>query len=192
MSAGQRTFPRRRFDRLVCERVGEELVIFDPDTNRVHGLHPVAARVFEGCDGTRDPQALAANAGCTPAEAADALGQLDAGGLLDTLGPLAAVTGVARREALKRFAKLGAVAGSAPLIVSAFVNTPLAHASTNSTCTACTSSCPTGYSCDPSGYCIPSNCSFITTCTTGSSCFAGVVSGTCQAAACGTSHLCCT
>jgi hypothetical protein len=183
--------PRAR-DGLISEPIAEELVIYNPADNTAHCLHPLAARVFAAADGTQSVEQLAELTGSSEQQIAEVLEQLQAKQLLDTQE---AGLGVARRQAIKHIAKIGAVAGSVPLIVSAFIDTPLAAASTPKTaqCGTCTTSatCATGLSCQ-SGLCIPGTCGLNTTsCTTNSSCRNGIITGTCQGT-CGSYYLCCT
>src|SRR5919202_5011479 len=48
---GSNGAPRAREDGLVVERVGEELLVYDLDRDRVHCLNETAGFVFERCDG---------------------------------------------------------------------------------------------------------------------------------------------
>jgi hypothetical protein len=185
--------PVRRSEGLLSEAVGGELLVFDAQSSVAHCLNETAAIVWEACDGRNDLDGLAAVAGCGREVVAEVLAALDEKGLL--LHAAGADGRVVRREALKRFAKAGVVAGSVPLIVSAFVETPLAHASGGvlAACSPCTpgaDTCTAGYVCDASlSICIPNNCVAQPTCTGGTVCTAGTWSGTCTAM-CST-NLCC-
>jgi len=51
-------YPRRRAD-LFRRDVEEELLLYDPRTGEVFLLNGTAAAIFELCDGSRSPQAIA-------------------------------------------------------------------------------------------------------------------------------------
>ena len=52
-------YPEARSDVLLTEAVGDELVIFDTETNEAHALKPLAAAVFTAADGLTPVAALA-------------------------------------------------------------------------------------------------------------------------------------
>jgi hypothetical protein len=106
-------FVRARSERIVVERIGDELVVYDQSADVAHCLTASVAAVWEHADGTRDVAALAAVSGLTDVEAEDALRELRAVGLLEEP---AAVDGHTRREATKRLIRGGALAAAAPLI----------------------------------------------------------------------------
>jgi len=119
-----RSFSARQTD-LVVEGVGSELLIYDRHTDTAHCLGEAAALVWRSCESGATLTEVAAmlfahdlasslDDATTLAEAA--LSELDEKGLLDTsLRP----AGIKRRQALGRIAGVGALAFSAPLIVSA-------------------------------------------------------------------------
>jgi len=45
---------------LEVEEAEDGLVVFDPHTETVHHLNPAASVIFDLCDGSRDPDAVAA------------------------------------------------------------------------------------------------------------------------------------
>ena len=49
----------RRLESLEINEAEDGLVIYDPATDMVHHLNPSAAVIFDLCDGTRDPDAIA-------------------------------------------------------------------------------------------------------------------------------------
>jgi Coenzyme PQQ synthesis protein D (PqqD) len=49
----------RRLESLEVNEAEDGLVIYDPATDMVHHLNPSAAVIFDLCDGTRDPDAIA-------------------------------------------------------------------------------------------------------------------------------------
>jgi hypothetical protein len=118
--------PRARKDGLLEETVGEELLLYDRDSHTAHCLSPVAACVWRHCDGERDMTELAELAGATESLVADALHELREKDLLAAEPPLmqSTVSGISRREAIVRVARVGAAAAAAPLIVSATAATP--------------------------------------------------------------------
>jgi hypothetical protein len=105
---------------LLTEHVGDELVIFDSETNEAHALKPLAAAVFEAADGRTSIVDLAASSGAKlgrKVEISDleaALTELESVGLLSA----ARVSdGVSRRRLLE----VGGVAAAGVLVSSALV-----------------------------------------------------------------------
>ena len=49
----------RRTEPLEVDETDDGLVVYDPDRDTVHHLNPTAAVVFDLCDGSRDPDAIA-------------------------------------------------------------------------------------------------------------------------------------
>lgn len=129
-----RKFPAARKDHLVVELVGDETVIFDEVTTDAHCLSPLAAVVFEHCDGRTSVAEMAAAASERLGEPVDealvqnALAQLDERRLLDG----SARNGISRRDVMRRGALVGAAAVAAPLI-STIRATP-AYAGPSATC----------------------------------------------------------
>ena len=122
--------PVARADELVVEEVGEELLVYDQTNDTAHSLGAAAARVWRACDGERSAKALSAELDLDADTVARALEELDECNLLDNGQPL---TGMTRREASLKTAKLGAAAVSAPLIYSILAPVP-AMASTQVYC----------------------------------------------------------
>jgi len=118
--------PRARRDGLLEEALGEELLLYDQNSHTAHCLSPIAARVWQRCDGERDVTELAELVGTSENLVADALRQLSEKDLLAGEPTLTQSTlpGVSRREALGRMARVGAAAAGASLIVSATAATP--------------------------------------------------------------------
>lgn len=54
--------PRRR-ESLEVNEAEDGLVIYDPASDMVHHLNPSAALIFDLCDGSRDPESIAAVVG---------------------------------------------------------------------------------------------------------------------------------
>jgi hypothetical protein len=118
--------PRARKDGLLEETVGEELLLYDRDSNIAHCLSPIAAGVWRHCDGERDLTELAELTGASENLIADALHELREKDLLAAEPTLTQnpVLGISRREAISRVARYGAAAAGASLIVSATAATP--------------------------------------------------------------------
>ena len=115
--------PIARSKDLLIERVGDELVIYDLEDKQAHCLKALAAAVFNHSDGKTAVAEIAAHveselgSPVSETEVRDAIGQLEASGLLDV--PLRVRDGLSRRDAVKRFAFAGATAAFAgPLITS--------------------------------------------------------------------------
>jgi hypothetical protein len=106
--------PLARTDELIIEEVDPEVLIYDERTHQAHCLAPAVAEVWRVCDGERSPEQLAAELEIDSDTVARALDELEACGLLD----VGADSGVTRREATTRFAKIGAAGAAAPLIYS--------------------------------------------------------------------------
>ncbi|HWH10752.1 MAG TPA: hypothetical protein VG165_06460 [Solirubrobacteraceae bacterium] len=201
----ERHGPPRRAEGLVVERVGAELLVYDPVSSLAHCLTADAAAVFDACDCAADRAALCAAAGL-PVETVDrALGELAELGLVDVAGePIPPIAGerVRRREALKRLAKASAAATAAPLIFSVVLGTPAAFASGGSQgegdpCTpsgvAGVDDCATGFNCDPAfNVCVSQNCDLVAgPCANGDTCINGTFSGNITVVGYGTGCLCC-
>src|SRR3954451_22442478 len=82
--------PAARSDGLVIEPVGDETVIYDVDSKQAHCLKPLAAIVFDGCDGSATVGEIASAArrrlgdDVGTADVVDAVAQLESLGLLQT------------------------------------------------------------------------------------------------------------
>ena len=51
--------PEARCEGLIVEHIGKALVVYDLDWKQAHSLNPMAALVWQHCDGTRSVQDLA-------------------------------------------------------------------------------------------------------------------------------------
>ncbi len=118
--------PRARQDGLLVDTIGEELLLYDQDSHTAHCLSPIAACVWQHCDGERDVTELAELAGVSEDLIADALHELREKDLLAAEPALtqSTVPGVSRREAIGRVARYGAAATAGSMIVSATAATP--------------------------------------------------------------------
>jgi hypothetical protein len=196
MSEGAR--PRRRTDGLVVEDVGDETLVFDRDRDVAHCLGPEVAALWRACDGRHDLGGLAGVTRADQEAVAAALDELGEKGLL--AGPArSGASAYSRRFALKRIGAAGIAASTIPLIVSATIGVPLAHASggMDSLCSVCTimmdgsDSCAAGYLCDPTGLvCLQQGCEY-QMCDAGSTCDSGLGRGMCTAGCTTGSTMCC-
>lgn len=50
--------PRRRVD-IIAREIEDEILLYDPQQNSTHLLNPIAAAIWELCDGTRTPEETA-------------------------------------------------------------------------------------------------------------------------------------
>jgi hypothetical protein len=124
-------FSLARRERLLVERLGDEVVVYDQDADVAHCLAPSVAAVWEHADGTRDVAALAAATGLSDTEVDDALVQLRTVGLIEEPTVYGGEDGHTRREATKRIARVGALAAAAPLIYTLAISPAAAMASGN-------------------------------------------------------------
>jgi hypothetical protein len=124
--------PSARAAGLVVERIDDEVVIYDLETKEAHCLRPLAAVVFEQCDGTATVDEIATVAEKQLAEpvsaeaVASAVAQLEELGLLAV--PMVVVNGngngdgdrdgLSRRDMLRRAGYTGAAVAAAPLVTS--------------------------------------------------------------------------
>lgn len=114
--------PLARSERLIVEELGDEVLVYDLDEDKVHCLTPLATRVWRACDGSTDTLRLAATLELTGDEVSQALTELDRCGLIETppVLPLSANGdgGYSRRAFGLRVAKVAAATASAPLILT--------------------------------------------------------------------------
>ena len=169
--------PKARTQAIVSEAVSGDLVVFDESNMKAHSLSPVAASVWERCDGERSTRSIADELGLDEEIVKRAVADLSECALLDE-GPLAIK--ISRRDAGKRFAKIGGAAFAAPLIYSVAIAPAMAAASCSSNGVACTTgtTCCSG-KCDGGtcGSCCHNGnsgcCSTAADCCTGTTCTAG-------------------
>src|SRR4051794_1125104 len=127
--------PVARDEGLLVEQVADETVIYDEKTNQAHCLTPLAAVVFNHCDGATTIQEIAI-------VASDRLGEpIDESRVIDALEQLSERDllafppsgGLSRREMVQKTAlTAGGVAFSAPLISSNLA--PVSVAAASATC----------------------------------------------------------
>lgn len=128
--------PQARTDGVISELVGDDLVVYDEVSRTAHSLSAAAASVWELCDGKRSSQEIAQELSLEPAMAARAVAELSECGLLDDSPSAAASVGISRREAAKKFARVGGAALVAPLIYSMAIGPATAAASPQPNCTS--------------------------------------------------------
>jgi len=115
-----------RVDGLLRQDLGDELLVYDPESARTHALSEVSSVVFACCDGTRPPAAietvLAERTGLAPDRAAVevALADLHAAGLITWEGaePPIGMSEESRRDALRKIGVAAGTAVGAPLVYS--------------------------------------------------------------------------
>ena len=113
--------PKARSDELVVEEVGDELFVYDQANECAHSLSVAAATVWRACDGEMSAKDLGTKLDMDADTVARALAELDDCNLLDNGQPL---SGMTRREATLKTAKVGATAASVPLIFSILAPVP--------------------------------------------------------------------
>jgi hypothetical protein len=119
--------PQARSEGIVAEWADDDLVIYDQLSQTAHSLSAAVANVWEVCDGQHSADEIARQLSLEPAMVARALEQLSECALLDDGSAI--VPGISRREAAKKFAKIGGVAFTAPLIYSVAIPAAAAAAS---------------------------------------------------------------
>ena len=119
--------PKARTDDVIAERVDDELVIYDQQTQTGHCLSAAAAQVWEHCDGIDTQAEIARELGLDPAIVERAVAELAQASLLAT--ETVAEREYSRRDAAKRLAKFGAAALTVPMVFSVAVPSALAAAS---------------------------------------------------------------
>jgi hypothetical protein len=115
--------PLARSEDLIVEELGDEVLVYDSNSDTAHCLTPDAARVWRGCDGTTPIDVLTAQVGLSAERVDNALSELQACNLLEQ-APTLAGDGHTRRELVLRVAKVGAAAAAVPLIISVSAPTP--------------------------------------------------------------------
>jgi hypothetical protein len=126
-TAGTTLAPKAREERLFVEEVGDELIIYDQDTSRVHRLSPTATMVWRLCDGHNTIAEIVTALQATLSPAADqslvwiALSRLEAKGLLKaSLGRSPEQLRASRRD----FVRKGAVVGGVSLLLPVVATLP--------------------------------------------------------------------
>lgn len=147
---------KARTEALLVERVDDETVVYDLDSKQVHCLSPVAAAVFELCDGNTGVHEISTRAGERRATSVsvdtvrDAVAQLEECRLLDVLeAPLKIRGGHTRREAVRKVAFAGATAAFAAPLITSIVSPSAAMA---------LSGLPTGCRCSKNSDCQSNHC----------------------------------
>ena len=111
--------PLARIDGLIVEEHGDEVLIYDREHDLAHCLGPVAATVWNACDGTKTPTQLSSELDLDVDVVERAIGDLGGFELLQR-GP-GSVGGTTRRELTVRTAKAGAMAALVPTMMVSIV-----------------------------------------------------------------------
>jgi hypothetical protein len=130
----QKTRPRSRAEGLLVEQVNDEIVVFDTESREAHCLSPLAAVVFDHCDGRVSPEGMAALATERLGEPFDVAGVEEALAQLDERKLLEPTPGMTRRSMIGKSAVAGGAVFAAPMIMSVFP--PAAAAAGSATCGA--------------------------------------------------------
>ena len=125
--------PKAKTERVVSERIDDELVVYDGARHTAHCLSSDVASVWELCDGRASQHELAQRLALDPATVERAVNALSESGLLDET-PAAAKREYSRREAAARLAKAGGAAFAAPLIYSVAIPSMAAAISPTPAC----------------------------------------------------------
>jgi hypothetical protein len=150
--------PLARSEGVLVERLDDQVVVYDSVSRTAHCLSDGTAAVWELCDGRRSAADIASELGVEVDEVTRALQALGDARLLASFA--VAQHGLSRRDAAKRFAKIGAAAISAPLIYSIAI--PHAAAAASGTTGGGTDLC-VGKNCDDNNNaCVTGSCDPIT------------------------------
>lgn len=135
--------PLARSEGLLIEHVADETVAYDTESKAAHCLSPLAATLFQHCDGRRSIDQLAIATSERLGEPVDSARVLDALAQLDERNLLVDGNGgLSRRDVIRRTTMIGAGAiASAPLITSIIAPTPAAAATPTCGLIVC---CPCG------------------------------------------------
>jgi hypothetical protein len=120
--------PLARSEGLIIEELGDEVLVYDSNSDIAHCLSPDAARVWQHCDGSTSIETLTVQAGLSAERVEDALHELERCDLLEQ-PPTLGADGHTRRELTMRLAKVSAAAAAMPLIVSVAAPAPAMAAS---------------------------------------------------------------
>jgi hypothetical protein len=115
--------PLARSEDLIVEELGDEVLVYDSNSDTAHCLSPDAARVWGLCDGGTSIESLTAQVSLTAERVENALVELERCELLEAR-PTLTGDGHTRRELGLKVAQVGAAAAAVPLIVSVAAPTP--------------------------------------------------------------------
>jgi hypothetical protein len=118
--------PLARSDGLVVEALGDELLVYDRDTDQAHSLDPAAAEIWRACDSTATPADIAARLNLDEAAVQASLKHLAELDLLT--GEAAALTVTHSRRAVLRRGLVAGAAGAVAVPVISSIVAPPAHA----------------------------------------------------------------
>jgi coenzyme PQQ synthesis protein D (PqqD) len=160
MTRSMQSLPEARKERLVTEKLADELLVYDLERDKAHCLNQTAAMVWEHCDGRTTVEAMARilekkfDAPATDEVVLLALDQLRKAQLIDHTNvetSARASSGMSRREVIKR---IGIAASVALPVVTSIVAPKAVQAAT---CLPSGSACTTSAQCC-SGICSGSVC----------------------------------
>jgi len=156
-----RTAPKpraRRDDLIVRPLASGETMVYDRETHEVHCLNRTSALVWQRCDGTATPEAIAASVAgelgrpFTTELVEVALAELDEAGLLEEMPPqVREAVALTRRQAMSRIGQGALIAALVPLITTILAPAPAGS------CKPSGASCTSGFECC-SGACIGGVC----------------------------------
>jgi hypothetical protein len=122
--------PLARSEDLIVEELGDEVLVYDSNSDTAHCLSPDAASVWRRCDGQMSIDALTAEVGLSAERVEGALAELER---CDLLAERPTPVGHTRRDLSLKTVKVAAAAAAAPLIISVAAPTP-AQAVTRAFC----------------------------------------------------------
>jgi hypothetical protein len=121
--------PRARTEEVISDWVDDSLVVYDQSRHTAHALTAIATSVWEACDGRHTVDDISGVLKLDVPVVERALHELSDCQLLEADPVIDLGNGLSRREAAKRFAKVGAAALAAPMIYSINVSPALAAGS---------------------------------------------------------------
>jgi Coenzyme PQQ synthesis protein D (PqqD) len=130
-----------RTEGLVVEEIGDELLVYDLDTDEAHSLDPVAAAIWRACDGTTTTADIAARLNLDEGAVQATLKHLGELNLLTGEARVVAVTH-SRRAVLRR----GLVAGAAGAVAIPVIRSIVAPATADAI-SVCQATIPFGSPC---------------------------------------------
>ncbi len=113
--------PKARRNQLVIKELASETLVYDESNHRAHCLNQMAAFVWKHCDGRRSIHALAkliekeTNVSAPEHTVRLALKQLEESHLLDASSSKSILSGLSRREMVR---KIGITAAALPIVIS--------------------------------------------------------------------------